>query len=290
MTPAGVYYFELLRQTPPNRRYDPAQRAVRRGQSDYITLRDNSQVAVRRWSPKNGRWDMTRLGKEFYSDQRANWIVRIPVKTHLKRKNGTYYVKDGWIDSTSIPALGELSFPATMSEAQQRAEVRRRTQAYLDTKTEWLGMKMITDGGDYDPQVYDESRGLEFSREEIRVADGEAQVTAAIDRPLRDARPIVYGDMANVHGLAPEGFEVPAGVNCVVHQLQVLVRCRGRPLWTRECLEHQFDGLQSELYGDGEPYWDEESGSTLDWRSVGVTAHMVLALCKRHNIPVNILW
>ncbi|MCP3876929.1 MAG: HNH endonuclease, partial [Sulfitobacter sp.] len=46
----------------------------------------------------------------------------------------------------------------------------------------------------------------------------------------------------------------------------------------------------SELYGDGEPYWDEESGSTLDWRSVGVTAHMVLALCKRHNIPVNILW
>ena len=120
------------------------------------------------------------------------------------------------------------------------------------------------------------------------MVNGEAQVSAAIDRPLLHARPWTWCDMYNLHSLAKEGFEVEG--NCVAHQLELLVRKNAKPLWSRESLEEQIDEAQSELYGDGEPYWDEDSQSLLDWRTVGVTARMVMQLCRRHEIPVQVLW
>ena len=69
---------------------------------------------------------MTKLGNEFFGQQKDRWIARVPVKAHLRRTNGTYWVKEDWLESTTVPSLGELAFPASMSEAEQRAEVRRQ--------------------------------------------------------------------------------------------------------------------------------------------------------------------
>ena len=81
---------------------------------------------------------------------------------------------------------------------------------------------------------------MEYSREETRVTDAQAQVTAAVDRPLCHVAPWIFCDMYDVHGLAPEGFE-KTDRNCVARQLELLVRRRAhgqtRPLWTRETIE-----------------------------------------------------
>ena len=94
--------------------------------------------------------------------------------------------------------------------------------------------------------------------------------------------------MYDVHGLAEEGFE-PEG-NCVVHQLGLLVRKRGVVVWTRSAIEGHLDAIRLNLYPDGGPYYDDESNKILDWRNMGVTARMVLELCRLHEIPVHILW
>ena len=161
---------------------------------------------------------MNKLGKEFYSQQRDRWIARIPVHAYLQRANGSYYVKKGWLESVAT-SLGELTFSASMSEAEQRAEVARQVLAWLATKTEeFEGEKLLIEGS-YDLQTYDSSRTLEYSREETRIVDGEAQVSAAIDRPLLHVKPWVFCEMYNVHSLAPEGFEAEG--NCVAHQLEL---------------------------------------------------------------------
>ena len=90
-----------------------------------------------------------------------------------------------------MEALGELQFPATMSDAEQRAEVKRQVESWLDAQPddERFGAKLPVNGGDYDPQTPDDTRSLEYSREETRVVDGEAQVATAVDRPLQHVRP-----------------------------------------------------------------------------------------------------
>ena len=90
--------------------------------------------------------------------------------------------------------------------------------------------KLLVNGGDYGPQTLDDTRSLEYSREETRVVDREAQVTSAVDRPLQHVRPWVFCDMLGVHSLAAEGFETPEGGNCVVHQLEVLACSNDKPM------------------------------------------------------------
>ena len=91
---------------------------------------------------------MTKLGKEFFSKQKDRWIARIPTTVYLKRQNGTYWPREAWLESTSVEALGELKFPATMSEAEQRAEVKRQVDAWLAAQTEeFEGEKLLVSGG-----------------------------------------------------------------------------------------------------------------------------------------------
>jgi hypothetical protein len=72
---------------------------------------------------------LTKLGQQFFGNRQDRWLVRIPVLKHLRRKNGTYYVSEGWVESTSVPSLSEMAFPASMNEEEQRAEVGRRVRA-----------------------------------------------------------------------------------------------------------------------------------------------------------------
>eukprot|EP00969_Alexandrium_andersonii_P134970 5971079-Alexandrium_andersonii.AAC.1 len=88
-----------------------------------------------------------------------------------------------------------MTFPASMPESEQRAEVARRVESWLATKEELFdGITVLVEGGEYDPSTYDASRPMEYSREETRVTDAQAQVTAAVDRPLRHVTPWVFCD------------------------------------------------------------------------------------------------
>ena len=292
-TKYGKYFYQKLNEQPPNRTFDPHQPTESsRGRTETIKLRDGSRVAVRVFNAVKNEWRLTRLGKQFYSKQNDRWTVNIPVKVHHKHKNGTYYVRKAWVASTSIAVLGELSFSSTLPEEQQRAEVIRQVGAWLSTIEEKFDGETLILEGDYDPQTLDTERAIQYNREEVRPeANVGEQVTAAIHRPLRDLRPWIFCDMLNVESLAPEGFEVPEGSNCVVHQLETLVLREGVRAWSRRDIESWFDEIQAEFYSedDGDnPYWDE--GVIADWRDLGVTAKMVLELCRQQGVAINILW
>ena len=278
VTKNGKYFYRRLNEQPPNRTFDPEQQTERsnRGRSETIKLRDGSRAAVRVFNHLKGEWRLTKLGEDFFGKRNDRWIVDIPVKVHHPHKNGTYYIRETWIASTSILALGELAFPSSLPEAEQRAEVVRRVEAWLSSIEEKFDGETVVLEGDYDPQTFDRSRGIQYNREEVRPqADAGAQVTAAMHRPLRHVKPWIFCDMMDVDSLAPEGFEVPEGTNCVVHQLEILVRRGGLRIWNRRDLEAWLDEIQGELYDDEEednPY--SSDGAMANWRTLGVTAKL----------------
>ena len=101
-----------------------------RGRSESITLRGGSKATVRTWDHLKGEWRLRKLGEDFFKHQTDRWIARIPPpKTHRRRKNGSHCEKEGWLEATTITEPGEMNFPSSMSEAEQRTEVARRVQA-----------------------------------------------------------------------------------------------------------------------------------------------------------------
>ncbi len=65
LTPAGAYFFQRRAQAPPDRGFDPEQRASLVANKEVIKLKDGSNAVLRSW---NGRkWVFTKLGTEYYS-------------------------------------------------------------------------------------------------------------------------------------------------------------------------------------------------------------------------------
>ena len=258
---------------------------------EVIQLRDGSHAVVRSWNHLRGEWRLTQLGRQFYGQRQDRWLIHFPTRTHIQRKNSSYFVKDDWLPSSATD-LGELSYAATTSEAAQRADVQRRAQEWLASiERQYEGQPVVFEGTSEDFMTYDPARVIQYSREDTQILpDGSSRVEAVLNRPLNHAMPWAFSTMYNAHSIAEESLN-PIG-NCVVHALAELTLKNGRPLWAREQLEAHLDDIQSALYAEPaeDPYWDEDSESSIGWRKVGVTARMVLELCRRHGIPVHVLW
>ena len=72
LTRAGKFYYEETRRQRPNSSFDPQQPLTRHSNTDYITLRNGTQRAVRTLQP-NGSFKVTRLGKLFFRDKHSEY-------------------------------------------------------------------------------------------------------------------------------------------------------------------------------------------------------------------------
>lgn len=289
-TPAGLHYFSLLNQDPPDRRFDSQQAPVRAryGRREEITLKDGSTAVVRTWNNRNKTWRLTKIGQEFYSHRPITWSVQVPVIEYLPRKNGSYYQKEGWVPSSAIPELSDLTFYGHLDEKDQRAEVLARVNSWLTSKKDRFEGKTIINEAAYDIQTLDTNREIEYSKEETFLEDGQAQVAAVLNRPLRAHDPLLWGDMYKADSLAAEAFQGEG--NCVVRQLDALAFDGKNPAWSRSALLNELDRARHILYsGENDPYVDDD-GTRLDWRDVGVTAAMLSEVCKQRGLPLHILW
>ena len=79
LTRAGKFYFdESNRQRPALSSFDPEQPLTRHNNTDYVTLRNGTQRAVRTRQP-TGSFSVTRLGQLFFKNKYSEFIAHIPV-------------------------------------------------------------------------------------------------------------------------------------------------------------------------------------------------------------------
>ena len=67
LTKAGTYYQEQTRAELPVGGFDNQQAPTRSGDTEFITMRDGTQRATRRWDPASQDYRFTDLGRRYYS-------------------------------------------------------------------------------------------------------------------------------------------------------------------------------------------------------------------------------
>jgi hypothetical protein len=108
---------------------------------------------------------------------------------------------------------------------------------------------------------------------------------------LRAATPWLFADTYNPHAFCDAAFDVTDG-QCMSHQLLLMSRRRGQPIWTPEELEAAWEAAYDKLYAEPgvyNPYLinDEE---LLDWRTNGKTARMLVEVCRSKSVAVHVVW
>ncbi len=134
----------------------------------HVKMLDGTTAVVETWDNTNGGWRFTKLGKHFYKDSTDTYLVTFPIQKVLIRHNGSEWKEDTVLKSTAIP-LGEIKLPALMPEAEQLAEVKRRTLAYVASlpRDDDANAVVIEGEGSEPTATLDESSGFEYNREEV---------------------------------------------------------------------------------------------------------------------------
>ena len=89
LTAAGTYYQEQARgaELPVGGvGFDNQQAPTRSGDTEYISMRDGSQRATRRWDPATQDYKFTALGRRYYGRLKRNYVVQVPVRVTGVRK------------------------------------------------------------------------------------------------------------------------------------------------------------------------------------------------------------
>ena len=92
LTAAGNEYEQRTGETLPASGFQN-QKAVRKGNTETIKLRDGRRATTRKWDAVSNRWSFTKLGRRYYSRLRRNWIVQVPV-TIKRFKEGPLRVRN----------------------------------------------------------------------------------------------------------------------------------------------------------------------------------------------------
>ena len=89
-TAAGRRYEALADASLPAEGYDAAQAPVRQGNAETIRVRGKEKV-VRKYDPASNDWMYTKLGRQFYSQRRVQYVVKVPATFDGTRSNGRPY-------------------------------------------------------------------------------------------------------------------------------------------------------------------------------------------------------
>ena len=93
-TKFGTYYYSKAGTPAPDRGFDYNQTPVRVGRREEIQLLDGSKATARTWKPRTNTYSFTATGKEFYKHHTDRWLVQIPSKVYIRRKDNSFYIRE----------------------------------------------------------------------------------------------------------------------------------------------------------------------------------------------------
>ncbi len=112
-----------------------------------IKLLNGKTFAVRIWDGVQRRWRFIRLGLKNYAESQDSNVVTFPVQAVAIRIDVSRFEEDTVLKSTAT-RLGEIKLRTPMPDAEQLAEVKRLTGAYLAGRpVDDEGRKILIKGG-----------------------------------------------------------------------------------------------------------------------------------------------
>jgi hypothetical protein len=236
---------------------------VREGGSETIRLRDGSRGITRRWNEVRGEWDFTRLGTRYYATLRRNYVVSVPVKVQVLRKDGSTYEYKAHI------------FVEKNNMTSKELPLRRRSPERNDRVRELVEAEIPDDGVLYEVSeekwVLDRRGGWKVSEETVGTHPdtGEAEAHVVIDRRV-GAGPLPPPGLLFPEAVCPEAFEEHGDNLCAPRQIAAI-------------LKRDLDEICDELR---EAKLRSSGSDTVDQ---GVTSRVILEFCRQHGFGAAIV-
>ena len=232
----------------PNQDYN----LTRVGNAEYIRFGGKRRL-VRRYNPGTNQWAYTDLGRRYFSRERSEYIVEVPVRVVGYRVDGSMYeIQNEWMPVLDVNVQAIMDDALDDQEAVEniKASVRGRFApdrngnivVYAFSEQEW---------------ILDDSREWRVSQMVTEPGRGRRPDTdVRMHLPLRGGRRWSTANVLHAHLLDPIGFEDPGDGRCV-------------PRGLAKALAMRVDQVEDHL-----------CALFPGWETKGVTAEQVVQLCR----------
>ena len=176
----GEYYYHLLGEHPPDRRFDYNQLPTQRGDSEFARDRAGREVRLRTLRP-DGAYQYSALGKMFYRVRQVEHIAHIPVRVEGRRRDNRIYAREDYLPFDSL-SVERVFSNGLLTEAQRLARVREVCLQALQIRTVRGRPVLLEISGE--TYFYDRTRPWRISSLTTTPHEGgEPTVSAALNRP-----------------------------------------------------------------------------------------------------------
>ena len=133
LTAAGEYYYQKTGQQRPGLQFDPNQTPSQDKKGNtYIEGRDKKRLLVRRLNP-DGTHRLTELGKKFYSQEKNEYIVHVPVLIKGRHRNGRTYERVDHVP-TDLLNTGKIMMSSLYTEQEKASRIKSDVLTQLQEK------------------------------------------------------------------------------------------------------------------------------------------------------------
>jgi hypothetical protein len=239
------------------------QAAVRKGNVEFIRMRDGTKGVTRRWDEARGDYDYPRLGRKHYTQLRRNYVVSVPVLVRGNRADrSTYTYKAHIAVEKSGLRAHELPLSLKSPERYERVKAMIRVEIPEDCVT----YEVPEEKWELDPRG-----GWKVSGEMVATDPdtGEAEAHVVLDRRV-GALPLPPPTRLFPEAVCPEAIESHDDIQCAPKQIMSI-------------LKRDFDDVCDALRDA------EHRLLGADSLEQGVTSRVVLEFCKQHGLGAAVV-
>ena len=151
-TQAGRFFYETVRgEGIPDARFDPNATTYRypQGRTDYVKTRAGVEIVLRTWNPTKKQIDYTTAGKQFYANRPRQYIVQVPCKVFVRRRDGTVQSFYGTYPASDFnEEIRNLLLNVTGSTVQAQRRIQREVLNHLNGRGVYQGLRVIAEFSD----------------------------------------------------------------------------------------------------------------------------------------------
>lgn len=206
-------------------------------------------AVVRRFDPAAGGFTYTRLGRQFFSRRRTEYVVSVPARFTGTRTNGNAYTRDGL-----YPIRSTISLPQSLTAQQRDRRIKRHVE------------ESFPDGfiAEYSEETVKLREGAWSIVEMTTSPSADGPVTAVTDRRL-GVSPVACSLLFPEH-ITPSAFEQVDDRMCVPRQIAHITGAE----FGSVC--EALDVCENKVYG------------TCVWRSQGCTSKMIFEYARQQDL------
>ena len=274
-TPAGEYYEDefnqiLLTDGVKGQTFNDKQAVIKRGASEYIKLRNGTEVIVRTWN--GSKYKYTQTGKRYFAKQKTEYVIEIPVniighrsanEQGRARTRDSSYTRNAYMPVSHF-GVAAIFANASLTSTQRVKRLKDAVMRKLPYVINERGQKVIHEESQ-EIWILDENGEWRYSELTVIQNEGAAASTEAVMHRKLKAIGLSHSFLIAPECILDEAWIGEEG--CLQRQLAALLEI---PIPE---IEYDFSLLDMA--------WEEKGGAS---------AALLLAYCSKFRLSCYIFW